>query len=99
MATAVIEALFDGNNDHDFEADPGAVVLWFTDDPSLNEQTRYRMLEAGDRVPQSRLVVIENWFNQEKLEPSRVYFLNAQKLSKNSLLVKGAAAEDPQDVS
>ena len=34
MAAAVIEALFDGDDDFDFEADPGAVVLWFTDDPS-----------------------------------------------------------------
>ena len=34
MAAAVIEALFDGNSDHDFDSDPGAVVLWFTDDPS-----------------------------------------------------------------
>lgn len=94
MATAVIEAIFDGNDDADFAADPGAVVLWFTDDPSLNEQTRYRILEAGDRIPYSRLEVIGNKFNQEKLEPGKVYFLNAQKLSKNSLLVKGAADED-----
>lgn len=91
MAAAVIEALFDGNPDHDFEADPGAVVLWFTDDPSLNEQTRFRLIDAsGDRIAHSRLVVIDNTFNQEKLDPGNVYFLNAQKLSKNSLLVKGA---------
>ena len=89
MAAAVIEALFDGNPDHDFDPDPGAVVLWFTDDPSLNEQTRFRLLDAADRIARSRLVVIENFFNQEKLEPGKVYFLNAQKLGKNSLLVRG----------
>ena len=33
MAAAVIEALFDGNSDHDFDSDPGAVVLWFTRRP------------------------------------------------------------------
>ena len=90
MAAAVIEALFDGNSDHDFDSDPGAVVLWFTDDPSLNEQTRFRLLDAADRIAHSRLVVIENTFNQEKLEPGKVYFLNAQKLGKKSLLVRGA---------
>lgn len=96
MAAAVIEALLYGNDDFDFEPDPGAVILWFTDDPSLNEQTRFRLLEAaGDSIAHSRLSVIENTFNQEKLEPGKVYFLNAQKLSKNSLLVKGAP-EDPQ---
>ena len=51
MAAAVVEALFDGNDDFNFDADPGAVVLWFTDDPSLNEQTRFRLMEAGDRIP------------------------------------------------
>ena len=90
MAAAVIEALFDGNPDYEFESDPGAVVLWFTDDPSLNEQTRFRLLDAADRISHSRLVVIENTFNQEKLEPRKVYFLNAQKLGKKSLLVRGA---------
>ena len=90
MAAAVIEALFDGNPNHDFDADPGAVVLWFTDDPSLNEQTRFRLLDAADRISHPRLVVIENTFNQEKLEPGKVYFLNAQKLGRNSLLVRGA---------
>ena len=36
MAAAVFEALFYGSDDHDFEPDPGAVVVWFSDDPSLN---------------------------------------------------------------
>ena len=90
MAAAVIEALFDGNPDHNFDSDPGAVVLWFTDDPSLNEQTRFRLMDAADRIGHSRLMVIENTFNQEKLEPGKVYFLNAQKLGKKSLLVRGA---------
>ena len=40
MAAAVIEALFGGSDAYDFAPDPGAVVLWFSDDPSLNEQTR-----------------------------------------------------------
>lgn len=90
MAAAVIEALFHGNADHDFEPDPGAVVLWFTDDPALNEQTRFRLMEAADRITPSRMVVIGNTFNRERLEAGKIYFLNAQKLSKKSLLVRGA---------
>lgn len=98
MAAAVIEALFVGDADHDFEADPGAVVLWFTDDPALNEQTRFRLMAAADRLTaKSRLVVVDNSFNQEKLEAGKVYFLNAQKLGKNSLLVRGAPEPDPDD--
>lgn len=92
MAAAVIEALFEGDDDNNFEADKGAVVLWVTDDPSLNEQTRFRLLDAGDRLGYSRLKVIENDFSEPVLQPSNVYFLNAQKLSKNALLVKGDQA-------
>jgi len=46
MAAAVFEALFEGSDDYEVEADPSAVVLWVTDDPNLNEQTRYRNLQA-----------------------------------------------------
>ena len=48
MAAAVFEALFHANDYFDFERDPGAVVIWFSDDPSLNEQSRFRLLEASD---------------------------------------------------
>lgn len=97
MAAAVIESLFDGNTEHNFEPDPTAVVLWFTDDPSLNQQTRLKLMDSADRITPSRLVVIENTFSQEKLEAGKVYFLNAQKLSKNSRLVKGAPEADGDD--
>ena len=97
MAAAVIEALFDGNPDYDFEPDSGAVVLWFTDDPSLNEQTRFRLLDAADQIAHSSLVVIESTFNQEKLEPGKVYFLNSQKLGKKSLLVRGAPESSQEE--
>jgi hypothetical protein len=93
MAAAVFEALFAGSDDFDFEADPGAVVLWFSDDPSLNQQTRFRLLESADRLDWSDLVVVENSFNQERFSAGKVYFLNTQKLSKNSLLVRGHEPE------
>ncbi|BCA78920.1 DEAD/DEAH box helicase family protein [Desulfuromonas sp. AOP6] len=89
MAAAAFEALFHGDDNYDFEADPGAVVIWFSDDPSLNEQTRFRLMEASDRLNHSDLVVVQNTFNREKFEPGKIYFLNTQKLGKKSLLVRG----------
>lgn len=89
MAAAVFEALFYGEDDFDFEPDPTAAVIWFSDDPSLNEQTRFRLLEASDKLNYSDLVVVENTFSFERFEPGKIYFLNTQKLSKNSLLVRG----------
>lgn len=94
MAAAVFEALFHGNDDYDFEPDPGATVIWFSDDPSLNEQSRWRLQEASDKLTVSDLVTVENTFGREKFEAGKIYFLNTQKLSKNSLLVRGHDASD-----
>lgn len=94
MAAAVIEALFEGSSDYNFVADPGAVVLWFTDDPQLNEQTRFKLMDAADSIARSRLEVIESTFSQDKLQAGKVYFLNRQKLSKNATLVRGSFDSD-----
>lgn len=94
MAAAVIEAIFFGNDEFDFEPDPGAVVLWFSDDPSLNEQSRARLQEAASELD-SRLRVIGTTFSEPSLRPGHVYFLNTQKLSKNSRLVRGEPTPAP----
>lgn len=96
MAAAVIEALFFGSDDFDFVADPGAVVIWFSDDPSLNEQSKWRLSQASDKLTVSDLVTVDNSFGRERFEPGKVYFLNTQKLGKNSLLVRG---HDPDDAA
>lgn len=95
MAAAAFEALFHGDDEFEFDADPGAVVIWFSDDPSLNEQTRFRLMEASDRINHTDLVVVENTFNRPRFEAGKIYFLNTQKLGKNSLLVRG---HDPEEM-
>lgn len=94
MAAAAFEALFHGDDEFDFDADPGAVVIWFSDDPSLNEQTRFRLMEASDRINHSDMVVVEHPFSRRKFEAGKIYFLNTQKFGKNSLLVRGFEGED-----
>ena len=89
IAAAVLEALFHGGDSYDVDPDPSAVVLWFSDDPSLNEQTRSRLDEAADRINGADLVVVQNTFNAETFGPGKVYFLNTQKLGRNSLLTRG----------
>lgn len=89
MAAATFEALFHGDDEYNFDADPGAVVIWFSDDPALNEQTRFRLMEASDRINHHDLVVVEHPFCRRKFEARKIYFLNTQKLGKNSLLVRG----------
>lgn len=98
IASAVIESLFYGNDDFDFEPDDGAVVIWFSDDPNLNDQTRGRILQASDKVVSTDLVTIEAPFSRPKLEPSKLYFLNTQKLTKSSLLTRGHEVYEEGDV-
>jgi len=78
MAAAVFEALFYVTTNSIFDADPGAVVIWFSDDPALNEQTRFRLMEASDRLNHTDLIPVENTFNRDKFEAKKVYFLNTQ---------------------
>ena len=93
MAAAALEALFQGDDKFDFDRDKGAVVIWFSDDPSLNEQTRYRLTQAADRIHMADMVVVDNSFQREKLQAGKIYFLNTQKLGKNSLLTRGYDAD------
>lgn len=97
MAAAVIESLFFGNDEFDFTGDPGAVVLWFSDDPALNEQSRARIQAAASELDH-RLRVVPTTFSEPTFRPGNVYFLNTQKLSKNSRLVKGAPEVHDDDV-
>lgn len=94
MAAAAFEALFHGDDGFNFDRDPGAVVIWFSDDPSLNEQTRFRLMESSDRLRYTDLRVVENTFNRSRFGPGKIYFLNTQKLSKNSLLVRGSNGDE-----
>lgn len=93
MAAGVLEALFFGSDEYNFVADPGAVVLWFSDDPSLNHQSRIRIQAAASELD-NRLIVVETDFADTKFKPGHIYFLNTQKLSKNSRLVKGDLVQE-----
>lgn len=88
IAAALIEAMFFGDPESGIEPDPSAVILWFSDSPTLNEQSRRRIREASSEL-EGRLVTIESTFKGDSLEPGNVYFLNAQKLAASSNLVRG----------
>lgn len=91
MAAAVIEALFFGSEEFQMPEDPGATVLWFSDDPSLNEQSRARIHSAASELD-GRLRSVETTFAEETFAPGMVYFLNAQKLREGARLVLGGSS-------
>lgn len=87
IAAAVIEAILLGSNEFNTIADPDAVFLWMTDLPDLNAQTADKILDSSD-LRLDRLVEVAGTFNQEMLDPGKIYVLNTQKLSAKADLVK-----------
>ncbi len=85
MLIAAIEQILQG--DDEAPADPNATFLWITDQPELNLQTRDKMLAFSTVLTPAALISLDTDFDQEQLGSGRVYFLNTQKLGKNSLLV------------
>jgi type III restriction enzyme len=84
--TALMEWIYQGYES--FPADPQAVFLWLSDSPELNAQSRDKILSQSSVFVEPRLVMIDSSFDQEHLDAGRVYFLNTQKLGKDSLLTK-----------
>jgi hypothetical protein len=92
MAAAAIESLFFGNEAFDSEPDPGAIIIWFSDNPNLHEQSRYRLMQASEKLTPNRLVNVKPPFAMRELEHGHVYFINTQRLSRTSLLTRGYVA-------
>lgn len=89
MAAAILEALIFG--DDATAADDELTVVWLSDLPNVNEQTRRKIAKASDRL-EHRLIQVDTTFSADILEPGRVYFLNTQKLSATSTLVADSEA-------
>ncbi|QGU01629.1 Type III restriction enzyme, res subunit [Corynebacterium kalinowskii] len=94
IAASVIEAILKGTGDE--PADPSAVFLWVSDSEDLNEQSRWRIMQASSELD-ALTENITTSFREPKLRRGRVYFLNVQKLGKNSTLARQRyRVADPQ---
>lgn len=91
IATSVFERLLLPSDDH--APDAKAVVLWLSDNPDLNQQSRFRIEGASSDLA-SRTVEIDNTFNLPTFEPGCIYFLNTQKIGKGTKLTGGTADTD-----
>jgi type III restriction enzyme len=85
MMTALFEAILDQPDDElawplDWAPQPDAVILWVSDMPELNEQTKLKIESKSDKVYRvSQLVTIDAHFDAPQLEGGRIYFINTQK--------------------
>lgn len=91
ILTALMERIVFGGEGQD--PDPDAVFVWVSDSPELNVQSRDKIGGASLFKP-SQLVVVEPPFSQEKFDARKVYFLNTQKLGRDSLLTKTGDGRD-----
>lgn len=93
IMTALFEAILADPDDEldwpvDWKPQPDAVILWISDMPALNEQTRMKIESKSDRLKVRQLVMIDATFDAERLTGGRVYFINTQKLGEAGLLTK-----------
>ena len=78
MMTALFEDILFGTSG--FEPQPNAVILWISDSPELNEQSKIKIERMSDRIHVLQLETIESTFDREQLEGGKIYFINTQKL-------------------
>lgn len=70
-------------------ARPETVFLWLSDSPELNVQSANKLLGACDELPFHKTITIgSDNFNEDRLQPGHVYFINTQLLGKDKLLTK-----------
>lgn len=84
MLTALIETVLFGNDS--FQPEHDAVIIWLSDQPELNEQSKYRIHQSSDKLRDHQLISIGPDFDAEVFQGGKVYFINTQKLGRNSLL-------------
>ena len=87
IMASLIENIFFG--DTDYPEQPEAIIVWLSDSPQLNEQSKQKIDLKADRIRFNQCVTIsEESFDQETLNDGHIYFLNTQKLGKGSNLTK-----------
>lgn len=87
IMSALIEDIFFG--DEQYMEQPDAIIVWLSDSPQLNEQSKQKIDSKADKIKLSQCVTVsEESFDKEMFEDGHVYFLNTQKLSVTSKLTK-----------
>ena len=87
IMSALIESIFYG--DDSYVEQPDAIIVWLSDSPQLNEQSKLKIDSKADKIRLSQCVTVtEDSFDKETFEDGHIYFLNTQKLSVTSKLTK-----------
>lgn len=84
VMTALFEDMFYGTAET--QGDPDAIIVWLSDMPELNEQSRRKIESKSDKIRVRNIHTIDSNFDSEMLECGNIYFLNTQKLGSDKLL-------------
>ncbi|MBG0738962.1 DEAD/DEAH box helicase family protein [Paeniglutamicibacter antarcticus] len=79
IATAVLEKLLFGGGTQ--SPNKYLTVLWLTDDPALNEQSKDKILKASSLIQPSQIEMLDANYDRETLEYGKIHFLNIQRLA------------------
>lgn len=89
IMAALIENILCG--DVNYSEHPEAIIIWLSDSPQLNEQSRGKIDLKADRIRIGQCVTVsDDSFDQEYFDDGHIYFLNTQKLGKSSNLTKNS---------
>lgn len=87
IMSALIESIFCG--DEIYCEQPNAIVIWLSDSPQLNEQSKLKIDMKSDKIQLEQCITInEDSFDKKFFEDGHIYFLNTQKLSASSRLTR-----------
>ena len=87
IMAALIESIFFG--DEVYPEQPEAIIVWLSDSPQLNEQSKDKIDLKADKIRLGQCVTVQDdSFDQEMFDDGHIYFLNTQKLGKSSNLTK-----------
>jgi type III restriction enzyme len=84
---SVIDQTFGGGEGVVARSD--TVFLWLSDSPELNAQSKNKLLNACDYLPWHKMVTIDSdSFDEDRLYPGHVYFINTQLLGRDRRLTQ-----------
>jgi type III restriction enzyme len=87
IMASLIESIFFGDVEHPEQ--PEAIIIWLSDSPQLNEQSKLKIDLKADRIRLGQCITVsDDSFDQEEFDDGHIYFLNTQKLGKSSNLTK-----------
>lgn len=86
IMAALIESIYYGDENYADQND--AIIVWLSDSPQLNEQSRIKIETKADKCFGRCVTISDDSFDREILDDGHIYFLNTQKLSKTSNLTK-----------